>query len=211
MIEFSTGEVTTAGQGSLAINAFYKKDRAYREQPIHLAEADVNSGIPKTEKIIEIIPSGNPKLKKNWTTRRHNLPSGSYLKFIIRKSKAGGGVWSSSMASIMLRCRDGAPLQRIEIDLPFSPGCTKSRLYIEGRFDILDSEKVAELGLDKNASGTSEIVQFETGDEIFDDYAHVIVLEKAITAAAKAKTTTIAGTNKVLTRIRRQRRVGLRE
>lgn len=201
MIEFTTGEVTTSGAGSLAINAFYRRNPTYEEKPLHIAEADAKSGLRAgRDVIVETVPSGNPRLQKTWVTRRHDLPNGSILKFVIRKHKPGMS-WGASMCAIILRGNENAPLRRITIDLPFTDGCTKSRLYIEGRYDRLDEESYSEMGL----KSKDDLQQLEHAEDA--DFIHEAVLEKGKGADATVKRKKVDG--KIVSRVKRIRRVGL--
>lgn len=210
MIEFTTGEVITTGKGTFSIYPFYKKGIKDREQPLWEAEKDDRSGIPKSEKILEVVPSCLAVHKKNWTTRRHNYPEGALIKFVMKRTNPkvkGASAFSQvSMTAMYIRVRETAPLMLIEIDLPFDQNSTKPRLYMNGRFDILTEEQIVRLGLHINGQGSNELHLYEAFDE--DPNIFVKQQEKGIAAKAPPKLVKVSST-KSIPKLRRTRRVGL--
>jgi hypothetical protein len=206
MIETWTGSVSTR-QGALTLNVFYRKDARSPEVSLHIAERDRGSGITDLRSL-EIINSGAKSTKKVWAKKRHNFPDGSFIKLSITRMKSGLA-FGHSMHSIMLRARKTAPLYRLGIALPTDDNSSLSKLYIEGRFDLLTQKEVRQNKLHMNASGANDLATFDPSE--LKEFITIKKLEDEIVpreipkpVVRESKRT---GESKVLLKVRRTRNI----
>lgn len=80
-----------------------------------------------------------------WTSATFEVPDGQVLKLFAQRSGGFGSM--RIMASMFIRTRRHAALRKIGTILTGHPKATYTRVWTEGRFDILTLEQAAELGI----------------------------------------------------------------
>ena len=203
-IELTAGSVVTA-QGSLDMYVFHRKSASHSEEPLHIAVKDPKSGIKEPGGVVEIIPSGHPRTRKNWTKRRLASEDKGYLKFLVKRTS--GRAFGGSMGAFYIAPRSTAPVMQISIEVPTDASSPLSKLYITGRFDLLTLEEIQSLGLGSTANGSTEEHMFDP--DMLADIMVVEQLEQAIAPKLKTKikTTTTGNKRTGVVRVRRTRRI----
>lgn len=151
-IELYHGNVTCK-YGSMNVWVNVRRDSKSKEISLMDAVKDPKSGVAEPGGMIESVPATKHSSGGYWNKRRVECDNGVYLRFFMRrvdKKDSFGGKPSQSMSSFFIRARDTAPLRELRIELPNDQNCSKSCLYIMGRFDMVEPEEIAEQKLYMN-------------------------------------------------------------
>lgn len=137
--------------GSVKANVFLCPLGAGAAKECHLWMVGTNKVPPGTGAGIQkvgapqVVPAGvglSADIVGKWTTQVYDLPPGTLLKVNLTRSQNG----NHRSANMLLRLREGAPLQRINVDTTPNAKASKNRLVYEGRFDILTPDQAQAAG-----------------------------------------------------------------
>lgn len=208
IIEITTGSVTTKGNGSLNVHAFYRKNAKERELPMHEADRDGTHGI-RSIGSVETSPSSSRLANLKWVMKRNEYPEGGLIRLNITET-VKGLTFNRYIYNLILRARSTAALRELAIKCPTDANSTRGHVDIVGRFDILTPEEVQEYGLHLNAAGRDDSETFEH----MVDLEHLIeqrVLEAEISKPSKPNLQKVTGKGpaKVMPKLTVKRRIRL--
>lgn len=201
LIETISGHEVFAGGYETRILLFHRSGASAEAIPLFQAAKE-------HDRHVQIIGSANyflaSEANKNhgaWNIVRYAVHEGCFITVVIAKKLPGDFIRHTKQ--VMLYCRAGAALQRIQLPFSGHPDSSISRGHIEGRFDILPPDKFEEFGI---TLPEGILKQFDFSDEELDDFYKVqIIEEETVPLFAKSRETIVTDKGKTV-RISRPRR-----
>lgn len=204
IIDLITGHETFRDPSlSSRINCFYQKDKADDSISVYSAAKDAHSGITLVNREYREASNYNRNFG-SWCSARFDVVDGGFITVNLERKTTG--TFSVSKGQILLLAREQAALIRMEVELTGHPKATASRVYIEGRFDVILPDRFADIGV---VISDRFIDYYDP--EAYSDFVNIKVLEKEMSSLTKIKRGTLVtkSGDKLVVKRRRGRKLRL--
>lgn len=178
-------------EGSTKLHVFFVPTRQRMGQEIHIGQLarGANPDVPASASNVQRFAawSGASATLGEWTRANYDIPEGVVLKvYGSKRQSLQGQNMGEARAAVYLQMRSGAALNRIAFSMLQNPKSPIASATIEGRFDILNMQQLAQLGVGLNVT-TLALLNERQVERLFS----FSVLDRPTEARREVKTTTV--------------------